>query len=72
MTKLKWKRRGMGNTYEWMLTGQHAKLVTALAHRQETFRRASPFELRIILDPRTGKPWTSMKAAREWLDKAMK
>ena len=67
--KITWKRRRMGGGYEWMLRGQHPLLVTALAQRKETFD--GPFELRIILDPRTGKPWTSMKKIREWLDGAM-
>jgi hypothetical protein len=68
--KLKWKRRHMGNNYEWMLTGQHPKLVTALASHRDLLDRS--IELRIILDPRTGKRWTNMKAAREWLDKVLK
>ena len=65
-----WKRRSIGKHYEWMLTGQHPKLVTALAQRKEIFD--GDLELRIILDPRTGKPWTSNKKMREWLSKAMK
>jgi hypothetical protein len=68
--KLKWTRRQMGRVYEWMLHGQHPKLVTALAHRKDVFE--GELELRVILDPRTGKPWTSIKKMREWLDEALR
>ena len=68
--KPKWKRRRMGSNYESMLTGQHPKLVTAIAGRRDLGDEA-PLELRIILDPRTGKQWTSVKKMREWMDGAM-
>lgn len=69
--KPKWKRRKMGSNYESILTGQHPKLVTAIAGRRD-FGDEAPLELRVVLDPRTGKRWTSVKAMREWLNKAIK
>lgn len=70
--KPKWKRRWLGNHYEWMLSGQHPTLVTALVQHGEILNKESPLELRIILDPRTGKPWTNMKRMRDWLNETLR
>ena len=46
--------------------------TTGNNHRTAALVVGSPKVLSIMLDPRTGKPWKSMKAAREWYDLASK
>jgi hypothetical protein len=50
---MKWKRRDVYRGYEWSTDGA-------------TVTRGPG--IYISKDPRTGKPWKSMKAAREWFD----
>ena len=68
--KRQWKSRQIGNRRETMLVEDGNRFVIALVGLN-SFHDTKP-ELRLVCDPRTGKRWASMKAARQWLDGALR
>ena len=61
MTMGKWKRVRYAGNDRWYLESGKEDAAARVWDVGE-------LELEIWKDPRTGKPWKSMKAAREWFD----
>jgi len=70
MKRRYWRRRRIGNAYESTLIEEGADKVIAIAG-VPSFHDHDP-ELRLVCDPRTGKPWESTKAVVQWLNGALK
>ena len=65
--KMRWKKWANGF---WVLTDKYGDGQGISVQREG--RTVCPFVLEMTTDPRTGKPWRSMKAAREWFDQVTK
>jgi hypothetical protein len=58
--------RWVKQTYGWIMN--NGKYLIAEIKTNYIINKLS---LTIYCDPRTGKPWKSMKQAKEWLDEAI-
>jgi hypothetical protein len=68
---MSWRRKGSGRDIYFIIDGDNAELVDALVHKTNACGTTA-IELSILTDPRTNKPWRSMKAAREWYNEVTK
>ena len=65
----KWRRRLFGNFYFYQLFPEEGPAMVEVG--PAGMFSGKDVSLEIWTDPRTGKPWKSMKAPREWYDLAV-